>query len=292
MSNDNGNDRLMDRILGLAGSWARRMGWAAAMLAVTATTAMADRPREWQLGMQESVTPTHDRLDDLHNLLLVIITLITLFVLALLVYVCLRFRASRNPVPSKTSHHTWLEVAWTALPVVILVVIAIPSFQLLYFADRAVEPDMTVKVQAHQWYWSYEYPDQEIAFDSNLIPESELKTGQLRLLDVDNRLVVPVGKKVQVLVTTSDVMHSFFLPSFGVQIYGTPGRINETWFQVEKAGVYYGQCNQICGLNHAYMPIVVEAMEPARYDAWLAEAKTKFAMNDGTAGRKLAAASQ
>lgn len=262
------------------------------MLAVTATTALADRPREWQLGMQESVTPTHDRLDDLHNLLLVIITLITLFVLALLVYVCLRFRASRNPVPSRTSHHTWLEVAWTALPVVILVVIAIPSFQLLYFADRAVEPDMTVKVQAHQWYWSYEYPDQEIAFDSNLIPESELKEGQLRLLDVDNRLVVPVGKKVQVLVTTSDVMHSFFLPSFGVQIYGTPGRINETWFQVEKAGVYYGQCNQICGLNHAYMPIVVEAMEPARYDAWLAEAKTKFAMNDGTAGRKLAAASQ
>lgn len=239
--------------------------------------------------MQDGVTPTHDHLEWLHNILLVIITLITLFVLALLVYVCVRFRASRNPVPSRTSHNTWLEVAWTGLPVLILVVIAIPSFKLLYFADRAVDPDMTVKIQSHQWYWSYEYPDQQVAFDSNLIPEADLKEGQLRLLDVDNRLVVPVGKKVQILLTSSDVMHSFFIPSFGVQLYTTPGRVNETWFQVEKAGVYYGQCNQICGLNHAYMPIVVEAMEPAAYEAWLVQAKTKFAMDDSVAGRKLAA---
>lgn len=239
--------------------------------------------------MQASATPTHDHLDSLHNELLVIITVIALFVLALLIYVCLRFRASKNPVPSKTSHNTLLEIAWTGIPVIILVVIAIPSFKLLYYADRTPDPDMTVKVQAHQWYWSYEYPDQKIAFDSNLIPEQDLKEGQLRLLDVDNRLVVPVGKKVQVLVTTSDVMHSFFIPSFGVQIYGTPGRINETWFQVEKPGVYYGECNQICGMNHAYMPIVIEAMEPAKYDAWLAQAKTKFAMDDDAAGPKLAA---
>ena len=279
----------MDRILGLAVFWARRIGWTAASLVVTATTALADRPHEWQLGMQEGVTPTQDQLEWLHNLLLVIITLITIFVLALLVYVCVRFRASRNPVPSKTSHHTWLEIAWTGLPVIILVVIAIPSFKLLYFADRAIDPDMTVKVQAHQWYWSYEYPDQQITFDSNLIPEADLKEGQHRLLDVDNRLLVPVGKKVQVLVTTSYVMHSFFIPSFGVQIYGTPGRVNETWFQVEKAGVFYGQCNQICGLNHSYMPIVVEAMEPAAYEAWLAEAKTKFAMDIDGAGPRLAA---
>jgi cytochrome c oxidase subunit 2 len=279
----------MDRILGLAVYWARHIGWAAVTLATTATLAWADRPREWQLGMQESVTPTHDRLDDLHNLLLVIITLISIFVLALLVYVCVRFRASRNPVPSKTSHHTMLEIVWTGVPVLILVVIAIPSFKLLYFADKTPEPDMTVKVQAHQWYWSYEYPDQQIVFDSNMIPTSELKEGQHRLLDVDNRLVVPVGAKVQVLVTTSDVMHSFFIPSFGVQIYGTPGRVNETWFQVDKAGVYYGQCNQICGLNHSYMPIVVEAMEQPAYEAWLAEAKTRFAMDDGAAGPRLAA---
>jgi len=279
----------MDRILGLAVSWARHIGWAATSLAISATTALADRPHEWQLGMQASVTPTHDRLDDLHNLLLVLITLITVFVLALLVYVCVRFRASKHPVPSKTSHNTLLEIAWTGLPVLILVVIAIPSFKLLYFADRAIDPDMTVKVQAHQWYWSYEYPDQQIVFDSNLIPEADLKAGQIRLLDVDNRLVVPVGKKVQVLVTTSDVMHSFFIPSFGVQVYGTPGRVNETWFQVEKAGVYYGQCNQICGTNHSYMPIVVEALEPAAYDVWLAEAKTKFAMDVDGAGPRLAA---
>lgn len=279
----------MDRILGLAVFWARRIGWAAATLAVTATTAMADRPHEWQLGMQAGVTPTHDRLDDLHNLLLVLITLISVFVLVLLVYVCVRFRASRNPVPSRTSHNTLLEIAWTGLPVLILVVIAIPSFKLLYFADRAIDPDMTVKVEAHQWYWSYEYPDQEISFDSNMIPEADLKEGQIRLLDVDNRMVVPVGKKVQVLITTSDVMHSFFIPSFGVQLYSTPGRVNETWFQVEKAGVYYGQCNQICGTNHSYMPIVVEAMEQPAYDAWLAEAKTRFAMDIGVAGPRLAA---
>ena len=247
----------MDRILGFAVSLARRIGWAAATLAVTTTVAWADRPREWQLGFQDGVTPTFHQLNELHNWLLVIITLITVFVLALLVYVCVRFRASRNPVPSKTTHHTWLEVAWTGLPVVILVLIAIPSFKLLYYADRAVDPDMTIKVQAHQWYWSYEYLDQQVAFDSNLIPEADLKPGQLRLLEVDNRLVVPVGKKVQVLITSSDVMHSFFMPSFGVQLYSTPGRTNETWFQVDKAGVYYGQCNQICGVNHAYMPIVV-----------------------------------
>jgi cytochrome c oxidase subunit 2 len=279
----------MDRILGFAASLARRIGWAAATLAVTTTVAWADRPREWQLGFQDGVTPTFHLLNELHNWLLVIITLITVFVLGLLVYVCVRFRASRNPVPSKTTHHTWLEVAWTVVPVLILVLIAIPSFQLLYYADRAVDPDMTVKVQAHQWYWSYEYLDQQVAFDSNMIPEADLKDGQLRLLEVDNRLVVPVGKKVQVLITSSDVMHSFFMPSFGVQLYSTPGRTNETWFQVDKAGVYYGQCNQICGLNHAYMPIVVEAMEPAAYESWLVEAKTKFAMDDGAASPRLAA---
>ena len=279
----------MDRILGFAVSLARRIGWAAATLAVTTTVAWADRPREWQLGFQDGVTPTFHQLNELHNWLLVIITLITVFVLALLVYVCVRFRASRNPVPSKTTHHTWLEVAWTGLPVVILVLIAIPSFKLLYYADRAVDPDMTIKVQAHQWYWSYEYLDQQVVFDSNLIPEADLKPGQLRLLEVDNRLVVPVGKKVQVLITSSDVMHSFFMPSFGVQLYSTPGRTNETWFQVDKAGVYYGQCNQICGVNHAYMPIVVEAMEPAAYDAWLVQAKTKFAMDDSAASPRLAA---
>ena len=220
-----------------------------------------------------------DKLDQLHDILLVIITLISIFVLALLVYVCIRFKRSNNPNPSRTTHHTWLEVAWTGIPALILVFIGLYSFPLLYYGDKAVDPDMTVKVEAHQWYWNYTYPDEEIVFDSYLIPDEDLKEGQKRLLDVDNRLVVPVGAKVQVLVTTYDVMHSFFIPALAVQVYGTPGRINETWFQVEKAGVFYGQCNQICGIDHSRMPIVVEAMEQADYDAWLAKAKEEFAMN-------------
>jgi cytochrome c oxidase subunit 2 len=252
---------------------------AVAILAVAAFDASAAEPQPWQLGMQEYVTPFGHKLDQLHDILLVIITLISIFVLALLVYVCIRFKRSNNPNPSRTTHHTWLEVAWTGIPALILVFIGLYSFPLLYYGDKAVDPDMTVKVEAHQWYWNYTYPDEEIVFDSYLIPDEDLKEGQKRLLDVDNRLVVPVGAKVQVLVTTYDVMHSFFIPALAVQVYGTPGRINETWFQVEKAGVFYGQCNQICGIDHSRMPIVVEAMEQADYDAWLAKAKEEFAMN-------------
>ncbi|MEQ8586855.1 MAG: cytochrome c oxidase subunit II [Thalassobaculaceae bacterium] len=254
---------------------------AVSILAVAAFDASAAQPEPWQLGLQEQVTPVGYDVNELHNILLVIITLISLFVLALLVYVCIRFKRSNNPTPTKTTHNTLLEVAWTGIPALILVVIAFYSFPLLYKQDKAVDPDMTVKVQAHQWYWNYEYPDEEIVFDSYLVPDDQIGPDQVRLLDVDNRMVVPVGKKVQVLVTTYDVMHSFFVPALAVQIYGTPGRVNETWFQVDKPGVYYGQCNQICGIDHSRMPIVVEAMEQEAYDAWLAEAKEQFAMNPG-----------
>jgi len=274
----------MDRILKRTTEAIERGGVAAlslavvAILAMAASAASAAQPEPWQLGLQEQVTPFGQDLNQLHNILLVVITLISLFVLALLAYVCVRFKRGNNPTPSQTTHHTGLEIAWTVVPAVILVIIGFFSFPLLYLGDKAVDPDMTVKVEAHQWYWNYEYPDEEIVFDSYMIPDEELQPGQKRLLEVDNRMVVPVGAQVQVLVTTYDVMHSFFIPALAVQIYGTPGRVNETWFQIEKAGVYYGQCNQICGIAHSQMPIVVEAMEQADYDAWLAKAKEEFAM--------------
>jgi len=244
-----------------------------------APAAMAAEPKPWQLGFQAPATPMKHEIEGFHDMLLVIIFVIAIFVLALLVYVCVKFRASANPTPSKTTHNTVIEIVWTVVPVIILVIIAIPSFRILYLQDFAVDPDMTVKVEARQWYWNYTYPDEGVQFDSYMVEEETAKEqGLKRLLDVDNPLVVPVGAKVQVLVTTGDVMHSFFVPSAGVQVYGTPGRVNNTWFQFEEAGKYYGQCNQICGLNHAYMPIVVEAMEPADYQAWLEEAKVAMAI--------------
>lgn len=287
----------MDRILKRVTKRFFRDGFAAAasgvmvaiLMAATSTGALADMPKPWQLGFQETVTPVGHQINFLHNILLVVITAISLFVLGLLVYVCVRFKRSANPTPTRTTHNTLLEVAWTGIPALILVFIGLFSFPLLYFQDRTTDPDMTVKVESHQWYWNYSYPDEQITFDSYLIPDEDIQPGQHRLLDVDNRMVVPVGAKVQILVNTYDVMHSFFVPALSVQVYGTPGRTNETWFQIEKAGVYYGQCNQICGIEHSRMPIVVEAMEQADYDAWLAEAKTKFAMNPTTPATKVAA---
>lgn len=274
-------ERILKRVTEASKRGAAAALAAVSILAVAAFDASAAQPEPWQLGLQEQVTPVGYDVNELHNILLVIITLISIFVLALLVYVCIRFKRSNNPTPTKTTHNALLEVAWTGIPALILVVIAFYSFPLLYKQDKAVDPDMTVKVQAHQWYWNYEYPDEEIVFDSYLVPDDQIGPDQVRLLDVDNRMVVPVGKKVQVLVTTYDVMHSFFVPALAVQIYGTPGRVNETWFQVDKPGVYYGQCNQICGIDHSRMPVVVEALEQEAYDAWLAKAKEQFAMNPG-----------
>nr|WP_291298359.1 cytochrome c oxidase subunit II [Elioraea sp.] len=255
---------------------------ALALATLPAKANQIGEPVPWGMGLQAAASPVKERIESLHDMVLVIITLITIFVLALLAYAVMRFSAARNPNPSRTSHNTLLEVAWTVIPVLILVVIAVPSFRLLYFQDRAREPEMTVKVTAFQWAWEYEYPDHDgLKFESYMVPTENLQPGQRRLLDVDNELVVPVGKEVRVLVTSRDVIHSLFVPALGIQKYGIPGRTLETWFKIDRPGVYYGQCNQICGVNHAYMPIVVRAVPEAEFTAWVAEAKRRFA-NDAT----------
>ena len=238
----------------------------------------AAEPQPWQFGLQPPAGSIAEKATSLHNLLLVIITAISLFVLALLVYTCVRFRHSANPNPSKTSHNAVIEVLWTVIPVLILVVIAVPSFRLLYYMDKTKDTEMVIKITGNQWYWNYDYPDEQLTFDSYIIDESELKPGQRRLLEVDYPMVVPAGTRIKLLVTGNDVMHSFFVPSLAVQTYSIIGRVNETWIDVpEGTNTYYGQCNQICGVNHAYMPIVVKALEKDEYEAWLAEAKKEFA---------------
>ena len=243
-----------------------------------AGSALSNEPLPWQMGLQPAAGSISVMATDLHNLLLVVITAISLFVLFLMIYVCVRFRADRNPNPSKRTHNSILEVMWTVIPVLILVVIAVPSFRLLYYLDKQIEPDMTIKVTGIQWYWNYEYPDQNVAFDSYMISEEDLQPGQKRLLDVDNPLVLPEGSKVKVLIAGNDVMHSFFVPSLAVQEYSVPGRLNEVWMDIPKGEkTYYGQCNQICGINHAYMPVVVKVLTKENYANWLKNAKIEFA---------------
>ena len=248
------------------------------ILIFPAGSALTSEPLPWQIGLQPAAGSISIMATDLHNLLLIIITAISLFVLFLMIYVCVRFRADRNPNPSKRTHNSILEVMWTVIPVLILVVIAVPSFRLLYYLDKQIEPDMTIKVTGIQWYWNYEYPDQNVAFDSYMISEEDLKPGQKRLLDVDNPLVLPEGSKVKVLIAGNDVMHSFFVPSLAVQEYSVPGRLNEVWMDIPNGEkTYYGQCNQICGINHAYMPVVVKVLTKENYANWLRNAKIEFA---------------
>ena len=251
--------------------------------ALTMSTAFAQQPAPWQLGMQTPHSPVKESIASLNDLVTVIITIITVFVAGLLLWVMYRYNAKRNPVPTRVSHNTVLEVAWTLIPILILVVIAVPSFRLVYFEDRTRDPDVTIKVTGHQWYWEYTYPDSgNIDFSSYIVPADKLAPGQKRLLDVDNQLVVPAGKNIRILTTSGDVIHSFFIPSLGVQRYAIPGRSIETWMKVDQPGDYYGECNQICGTNHSQMPISVHAVSPADFTAWLATAKAKFAQ-DGSA---------
>ena len=269
----------------LSGRKLANLAWAfcggVIMVATLTEGAHAAAPVPWQMDLQPPAGSLAEMATDLHNLLLVVITLISLFVLGLLIYVGVRFRESRNPNPTKTSHNTVIEILWTVIPVLILVGIAIPSFRLLYYMDRTSETDMVIKVTGNQWYWNYTYPDEGISFDSYMIDEADIKPGQTRLLSVDYPMVVPEGTRVKLLITGNDVMHSFFVPSLAVQLYAFIGRTNEAWIDVPMGSqTYYGQCNQICGVNHAYMPIEVKALPKEEYAAWLKGAKEEFALNE------------
>ncbi len=265
---------------------------ASLMASVGAGPALAGmgQPSEWQLGFQQSVTPVMDNITWFHDFLLYVITAIVIFVLALLVIIMVRFNARANPVPSKTTHNTLIEVVWTVVPVLILVVIAVPSFRLLFFQLNIPQADLTVKATGKQWYWSYSYPDNgKFEFDSLILQDKDRKAGQPRLLAVDNELVVPVNKVIRVQTTASDVIHSFAVPSFGIKIDAIPGRLNETWFKAEREGVYYGQCSELCGKNHAFMPIAVRVVSDREFSAWVEDAKKKFA---GDISRPIVAAVQ
>ena len=246
-----------------------------------ASEVFANQPKEWQLGFQN---PASDSMRDIvsfhNNLLLPIIIAISVFVLFLMLYACVRFRASANPNPSKRTHNVTVEILWTLIPCLILIVMAVPSFKILYKQDTIPKADLTIKAVGYQWYWGYEYPDENIIFDSYMIEEKDLRADQPRLLAVDNEVVVPVNKVVKVLITANDVLHAWALPAFGVKRDAVPGRINETWFKAEKEGTYYGQCSELCGIKHAFMPITVKVVSEQDYQEWLSEARVKFAKEE------------
>jgi len=266
----------------------KRLAALAAVVAVMvaglgdAAYAVPGQPAPWEMTLQEAVTPVMEYITWFHNWLLVIITLITLFVLALLLIVIFRFNAKANPTPSRTTHNTLLEVAWTLVPVIILVAIAVPSFKLLFLQTTIPPADLTIKATGKQWYWSYAYPDANFEFDSLMLKDNERKPDQPRLLAVDNDIVVPVNKTVRVQVIGSDVIHAFAVPAFGIKIDAIPGRLNETWFKATREGIYYGQCSELCGKDHAFMPIAVKVVSEKDYATWLEQAKKKYAAIDGT----------
>ena len=257
-----------------------------------AALAATGQPEPWQLGMQKGATPVMDDIIWFHDKLLWVIVAITVFVLALLVIIAVKFNARSNPVPSRTTHNTTIEVIWTVVPVVILLMIVVPSFRLLFLQLNTPQADVTVKATGKQWFWSYSYPDNKFEFDSLMVQTKDLKPGQPRLLAVDNEMVVPVGKVVRVLTTGADVIHSFAVPSFGIKIDAIPGRINETWFKAEREGTYYGQCSELCGKDHAFMPIAVHVVSQKDYTAWIEQAKKKYATDDSVRQTAVAAAGE
>jgi cytochrome c oxidase subunit II len=259
---------------------------ASALMALSVLPAVAV-PTDYQIGFQSAASPVMEQIEDFHRLLVWIIVAVCVFVLALLVWIVIKYRAGANPVPSKVHHNTLLEVAWTLIPVIILVFIAVPSFRLLYFEAAIPKPDVTIKTIGKQWFWTYEYPGAQAGFTYDSLGLSDAdaaNAGKPRLLGVDNPLYVPVNKVIQIDTVGADVIHSWAMPQMGVKMDAVPGRINQTWFKATKTGVFYGQCSELCGARHAYMPIEMHVVSQADYDTWLAASKKKFAAieNDAT----------
>jgi cytochrome c oxidase subunit II len=262
--------RIGRRLLGLAVA-------GVALVAGGSAFAELGQPAPWEYKLQEAASPVMENITWFHNFLFVLITVITLFVLGLLIAVVVKFNAKANPVPSKTTHNTLIEVAWTLIPVLILVGIAVPSFRLLFLELDVPKADLTIKATGKQWYWSYAYPDNgKFEFDSLLAQDK-----QPRLLGVDNEMVVPVNKVIRVQTTGADVIHSFALPAFGVKIDAIPGRLNETWFKATKTGWFYGQCSELCGKDHAFMPIAIHVVSDQEFATWVEAAQKKYASAPG-----------
>ncbi|MCB9983829.1 MAG: cytochrome c oxidase subunit II [Rhodospirillales bacterium] len=258
----------------------------AVFVATTSAPSFADGlAKPWQLGMQDAASPSALRIHEFHDMLLWIIISVAIFVLLLLIWVVLRYNSKANPEPAQFSHNVLIEVLWTAIPIIILIVIAIPSFKVLYYNDHVENPDMTLKITGYQWYWAYEYPDHEgISFSSYMLADNEIDEakGQKRLLSTDNPVVLPIDTNIQLLITAGpqDVIHSWAVPSFGVKLDAVPGRLNETWVRIEKPGTYYGQCSELCGKDHAFMPIEIHAVTKEEFEQWLVTAKEEFAALD------------
>jgi cytochrome c oxidase subunit 2 len=248
---------------------------ATVLVLASAGDAGAQQPLPWEIGLQPAATPVMANIHSFHDAMLVLLALISGFVLLLLIYVIMRFNANANPVPTRTTHNTLVEVVWTVVPVLILIAIAIPSFRLLYFQREIPKADMTLKITGNQWNWTYDYPDNgAISLTAFIKPQADLKEGEPYLLTADTPVVVPVNKVVRIIVTASDVIHSWAMPAFGLKIDAVPGRLNEDWFKAEKVGTFYGQCSELCGKDHAYMPIMVQVVPEADFNAWAAKAKS------------------
>lgn len=243
----------------------------------------------WQMWFQPASSPVMERIIEFHNILFIFEISIVLLVLGLMAYIIIRFNSKSNPVPSKTTHNTILEVAWTALPLLILIIIAVPSMKLLYYADRIEDSEMTLKVIGSQWYWSYEYPDNgDFSFDSVIIEDEDLKPGQPRLLSVDNSVVLPAGTNIRLLITATDVIHDWAVPSLGLKLDAVPGRVYESWVRINSEGDYYGMCSELCGINHGFMPIHIKAVSKADFQAWVEKAKQEFAGGNANAAVRVA----